>query len=151
MSKRKGGLEVLVLEVFEGGDSGDERSIGAVGGRDICPETEPGTGSGATAAVGPATERRWGERMDPSVQPQKVPRRRKPLGQRKKPHSFIQPERENPATLGNTNREFVRQSRTAQNSSKQGKTLAAQGLQGFFIGGDCWTRTSDLLRVKQAL
>ena len=29
-----------------------------------------------------------------------------------------------------------------------GKTLAAQGLQGFLNGGDCWTRTSDLLRVK---
>ena len=32
---------------------------------------------------------------------------------------------------------------------KKKKSSETQGFQGF--GGDCWTRTSDLLRVKQAL
>ena len=92
-----------------------------------------------------------GECISRCVQPREHRRRREALGQRKNPYSFIQPEREHRATSGNTRRDFVCCWRTVQKSPKQQKTLAAQGLQGLLRGGDCWTRTSDLLRVKQAL
>ena len=55
------------------GEQGHPRPAGAVDGRDLRAETEPGTGSGAAAAVGPAAKRRWGERISPSVQPQEGP------------------------------------------------------------------------------
>ena len=63
------------------GGQGHPRPAGAVAGRDPRAETEPGTGSGAAAADGSAADRRWGERMNPSVQPQEGLQRQNPLGQ----------------------------------------------------------------------
>ena len=63
------------------GEQGHPRPAGAVAGRDLRAETEPGTGSGAAAAVGSAADRRRGERMNPSVQPQEGLQRQNPLGQ----------------------------------------------------------------------
>ena len=63
------------------GEQGHPRPAGAVGGRDLRAETEPGTGYGAAAAVGPTADRRRGECMNPSVQPQEGLQRQNPLGQ----------------------------------------------------------------------
>ena len=40
--------------------------------------------------------------------------------------------------------------RAAFRAQQQRKKTATQWVT-VFVGGDCWTRTSDLLRVKQAL
>ena len=36
-----------------------------------------------------------------------------------------------------------------ESEHKKSESLAVQRLQGIPIGGDYWTRTSDLLRVKE--
>ena len=55
------------------GEQGHPRPAGAVAGRDLRAETEPGTGSGAAAAVRPAVNWRRGGCISIIVQPQKGP------------------------------------------------------------------------------